>query len=310
MCRRHYHERTPEKVAKHIDMPDDLFFKLEPAIARARYIILSGGEATASHNFLERIRRIRQLNPKAYLKINTNGVKLSSREFAEAMVPLFNKIHLSLNGTKSYAEISGGNSFENIKQSLENIKRVRDRQERPCSFSIGFVLMRKNLDDIVEAAVLAKAMGADEIHYKDLWIHDDSLKPESARHNSDLANRMLLEVQKAMGAGIPVACDLFPPPATDEEMEKLVAQFKHFDFPCYKPWHEINVFTNGKVFLCCNGSTYIGNLNEKSITDIWLGKEAELYREGIRAENYYKACAHCKLIAAGNPQSYEKNKKK
>lgn len=340
MCASHSDD-TAESAAEYKDMTEEIFVKIEPVISKVFCITLSrSGEPTVANHFLQRARRIRQLNPSVHLKITTNGLKLSSLEFTEKMIPLFDDIQLSLNGVKTYEEISGGHPFKDIKQSLENIKLVRQRLRAPCKFVISFVLMKKNLQDIVAAAVLAKEMGADGIWYKDLRVRNTVMKSESARHNPKLASLILQEVWKAAAVGIPLRCDLWSRAPKIDRLpaalkagnipkmflgnwllanesrifidklsifrKKLGINFENLYLPCYDPWESVNLFHDGKLSLCSKGRTYLGNIMEKSFRELWFGDEARHYREGIITGRYYKCCAHCKIAFRDNPKSYEK----
>ncbi|MBN1405703.1 MAG: SPASM domain-containing protein [Candidatus Omnitrophica bacterium] len=318
MCKVHAND-TPENAADYKDMPDELFCKIEPLIRRASFISLGGsGEPSAACHFVERVKRIRQLNPRAKLQIYTNGLAFSSLDFAQATAPLFDCIQISLNGVASYEHITKGGSLEQIEKGLLNIQTVRGKYKKPKKVVVGFVLMKKNIADIVPAAMIAKKFGADAISYKDLWVRDDSMKLESLRHNPDLAQQIKKEIEKVVKTGFPVVCSIKSPwpqfhkknmlRYTVRALPKIIFSrtfIKELLPPCDKPWSFAQVFEGGNIYLCCSGSTMVGNLLKNDFEEIWHSPETMCYRNGLLTRNYYKDCAKCKHIAA-SPGAYER----
>ena len=61
---------------------------------------------------------------------------------------------------------------------------------------------------------------------------------------------------------------------------------------CDKPFRQVTVDINGDVNFCCpdwNGFYSLGNLNEKSFSEIWFGDRAKQFRNQF-FENKYDIC--------------------
>jgi radical SAM protein with 4Fe4S-binding SPASM domain len=210
MCNVHMEcERNRERVF--FDMSDDVFSRCEPLLASARVINLGGcGEPLISKNFEQRVRRIRELNPEVYLLTFTNGLAIHSREIAARYLPLFNEIHLSLNGVDSYDSVMTGSRFEKIRRNMEYMREVRRETGKPENLVMGFIVMRRNLADIVPAAHLAREMNFSRIQFKNLWVFNDELRSESIHHHPELAAEARAEIEKVSRSGFPVECEMWP----------------------------------------------------------------------------------------------------
>jgi len=67
---------------------------------------------------------------------------------------------------------------------------------------------------------------------------------------------------------------------------------------CSHPWREIVILQNGNVAPCCfdyNGTIKLGNVEEKSISEIWNSKQYKKIRQDFKELNYYNypICKKC-----------------
>jgi len=110
--------------------------------------------------------------------------------------------------------------------------------------------------------------------------------------------------------------------AESGKFEQFFSQYAHkvgidrsydltnFDFigiegkACIEPWRRLIVLVNGDVILCPAGINYktkkihdLGNLHDKSLQDIWKGKEMEQIREWHKEQKpgLYEPCGSCRL---------------
>lgn len=76
---------------------------------------------------------------------------------------------------------------------------------------------------------------------------------------------------------------------------------------CSAPFDQFAILSNGECTICCQdyeGSTNIGNINEKSIKDIWLGERMEIIRKEILNNKLCEnVCKKCKGIPSSD-ESY------
>ena len=66
---------------------------------------------------------------------------------------------------------------------------------------------------------------------------------------------------------------------------------------CTNPFREVTVTWNGEVRICCmdwRGDYVAGNMNDRSLHDIWYGKELEAARRLLQAKDRrFSPCAYC-----------------
>ena len=78
--------------------------------------------------------------------------------------------------------------------------------------------------------------------------------------------------------------------------EKQDENLSRFD-PCPEIYTKLSIQWDGAVVLCCNdfdASIVLGNVNEKSISEIWRHESIEIYRENLAAGRYDNAlCVDC-----------------
>jgi len=211
-CNPHRHDAPGESTKGcYVDMPDALFYRLEPVLRRAKRITLGGvGEPSITRRFTEKARWLHEINPDVEVDTFSNGSTLVSEKIAERFAEVINYLHISFNGWSAYDDVMVGGTLETTLRNLKNLRAVRRRIGRPERIELGVVLARNNVDDLVRLAELAAELEVDRIAFKDLWVFDDGLKPESLRHDQELAARMRESIIAAREVGVPVRCEPWP----------------------------------------------------------------------------------------------------
>ncbi len=77
---------------------------------------------------------------------------------------------------------------------------------------------------------------------------------------------------------------------------------------CIRPTRDMCILFNGKVILCCVDwlrTVILGDLNEKSITDIWNSNRLQMIREGLNMED----CCHLPEICRNCSEAIENYRK-
>jgi MoaA/NifB/PqqE/SkfB family radical SAM enzyme len=81
-------------------------------------------------------------------------------------------------------------------------------------------------------------------------------------------------------------------PEEDRRLAKLN------QYRCYYPWHSVSILSDGKVVPCCrdyNGTYILGDLNEKSLVEIWNDRPLRILRKEIISGNIVNPlCSPCK----------------
>jgi len=71
---------------------------------------------------------------------------------------------------------------------------------------------------------------------------------------------------------------------------------KNINYNCNKPWGDMAIYSDGRVGPCCNlvgRMSPIGNVNEKTVFEIWNGETMSKLREGFKNNSPNDICKIC-----------------
>ena len=71
---------------------------------------------------------------------------------------------------------------------------------------------------------------------------------------------------------------------------------KNIDYNCNKPWGDMAIYSDERVGPCCNlvgRMSPIGNVNEKTVFEIWNGETMSKLREGFKNNSPNDICKIC-----------------
>ena len=302
-CNHHYQDVPGEGMSdKYLDMPEETWLKVLELIPQANHITLAGvGEPLACRNAVERIRKLRELSPQAYILLFTNGMRLSDRYLTEDIAEHLSAVHVSVDAWDHYIGVHVGGSRYLMESALSNLDEAKKASKGRLKVQLGFVCMGRNLPDVLQVAQLIKRYEFDSIVFKDLQVWNPALTGDSLRHNDDLAKKFRTSIEQVIGMGIPVVCEPWPELST---LGNKVSDPPP-ELPCYDPWNQANITATGEVRMCCFGNSYIGSLNEHTFQEIWMGPQAEKFRETMVSGQYLTACSTCRRTAFGRKDIWD-----
>lgn len=77
------------------------------------------------------------------------------------------------------------------------------------------------------------------------------------------------------------------------------------DTPCFAPFSNLYLNTDGDVRACCVNDAYpLGNITTQRLPEIWGGARQAVLRAKIRAHDYSAGCGHCAWRADGGMRTY------
>lgn len=67
---------------------------------------------------------------------------------------------------------------------------------------------------------------------------------------------------------------------------------------CKNPWNNLQILVNGEVRVCCWMAKSLGNLNEKTLAEIWGSEKLKELRDHISRNEVHPYChnAPCPFI--------------
>jgi MoaA/NifB/PqqE/SkfB family radical SAM enzyme len=265
--------------------------------------------------------------------IISNGTTLSEKIREQIVELQIHSIRVSLHGAtaETAMEIMKGSHFEDVKQNLQELVRLRDQRgmEFP-RLHVSFVGMRKNIHELPAFVRLVARLGADSVMLSSMMEREAEgmehtlgqsltgdpaiLRREwtQAREVAEIEGiellindpyrNLLFDGAEALNIARPV-----PDIDSDDEPHSPAGpgQTKLCLFPFDKPF----VGLNGSVGLCCSSTgrdVEMGNADHSSLAGVWFGPNYRALRESILSgENLPDFCARCPRAPNVSPKTME-----
>lgn len=305
-----------------------------------KYVVFgSNFEPTAHPRFADMISMFVDYGFK--MDIVTNGTLLTDPIIETMARGDFNKITFSFDGMrkKTYEEIRRNANYED---ALERITKLRKAfWDKDTSFAVNFVLMRMNVDEIIEAIDFWEDLRIDMLGLIFMVVRDDNdyLRSQSLHHILDEVHQKLDEAAEYVINSEKRICISSPPFTTTELRKRYPKNFPAGNvvksmhtgkknlpklsknglqtgkFPgmpfegCKSAFTFARILPSGQVRLCDQAT--IGDINTHDFQDIWYGKEATAFRKKLlsspdtcQACNYYLLCLNQQNLNTKDPKNH------
>lgn len=199
----------------------------------------------------------KEKNPDSIIKIFTNGSLLNDKLGRQLLDSKIDEVIISFNGStkEEYEKFMKPLKYEDTKMRVENFIRMRGERKKPA---IAMHILK--LDSSPKSVEWTRAF------WNSFGVAAHIFKYENRAGN-------------VQNYTIPL----------NSNVKKI---------PCSRLFDQIYILVNGAVILCCadwKNEVIFGNLNEKSITEIWNGSERMIYVNAHIREDYnsLKLCNVC-----------------
>ena len=233
-------------------------------------VLYHGGEPLLNKNFFSYVERIKKIKKNFFIKTVSNGTALTKSNINKIFSSGLDAIEFSLDGISEnesqYVRINS-----DVKKIITNIKNlINEKYIRKSNLDITISstqFLRKKLDNIEEIPELKtpnwlKKLFSDKVNYKlgyaMRWPHMD------VKNNYDL---------------------MF---TSGEDKNK-----------CDNVISTITVRSDGNIVPCCYDLTsqiVLGNINTKSLKEIWNSKKFFELRESIEKKQFISICKNCSNV--------------
>lgn len=199
--------------------------------------------------------------------VNTNGSLLTEDKMAEFIDCGLDSIKFSFQGVtrETYLEARRTDFFENLWDQIATLKRLREDRRRTLPWIQ--VSTSTTDEDELEVDEFVRTFGevADEVSIgKTIFGFFDEQKM-SLRDRASVK-----DYERYRDKAVPMS------------------QLQHPD-PCPEVYDKISIAWDGSARVCCNdfdGLTNLGNINERTIQQIWRHPEMEAYRVRLAQGDY------------------------
>jgi MoaA/NifB/PqqE/SkfB family radical SAM enzyme len=264
--------------------------KMVEHLPKLKRVDLTGvGEALMNRGFFNALELLKSRG--LYVTLNDNFT-LMNEKAARRIVELgVDQIFLSLDGAtkETYEQIRIGANFEKVitnTRRLIEIKREM-RKKRP-EVKVNTVVCASNYHEIPAIVDLAHDIGIGMVQFVNVIVFDNTANLDTARLLREVRAKFEEALKRARRLGVLVKIELF---------DKLPVQ------QCDFPWKRNFVTYDGYVHPCCyttqtgdrtaQNQRSLGNLIDRSFTDVWRGEVYSVFRSKLQCGILPKACDHC-----------------
>jgi radical SAM protein with 4Fe4S-binding SPASM domain len=267
--------------------------------------ILSGGEPLLYSGFKELSTLLKKHRCFAY--VCTNGLDIEKNLEAIKNNPYL-VFYISLDGTREINDrLRGAGVHDRVVKSIQLLKQLR-----PAPYvGIQFTLQTENVGCLYETVREAVELGTDWFLINLQWF----VTPEQATAYKKVLSEKFGVVPKShqgFARDFPLEKEEFVRQAKKIQAEKWPIQISSYlkkpedihaylDQPdvnpynnfCYKEWVRMDVMPDGRVTPCIQfPDLNFGSLKDKTILEIWNGKEFQNFRQQIKKE-LLPVCGKC-----------------
>lgn len=242
-------------------------------LGTASILFSGGGEPTLHPSFgkvLEEAKKRRLL-----IGIFTNGSAIN-QQLAEVIAQnaTFIRISVDASTTATYVAIRriDSSAFDQLKSAVRRIVAAKDRLDSNLQIGLKFLVRPCNTGEIISFVSLANELGVESVQYKPIRNADEDLNPEQAQTSQRFIEQVK-EQTRNVCPGIKV--------------EGGVSAEIKVRVPCWITPLRVVVSAEGDVYLCNyfnhrRQTHTFGNINEKSLRDIWFSDAHRQALVGIR----------------------------
>ena len=262
---------------------------------------ITGGEPFVRKDLEEIVEHILTHCGTSTVVLNTNGYQ-SQRiiEFARGMAPdgrgtlqpapTFH-YRVSLDGVGDrHDEIRGvKGAFERAKETLEGL--VRLRKGKGLCVGVNLTITRKNIDQIEPLQDFCQRLGLDlqyQVARRDRHLYENYQEGERQMELDLFDSFSQEEIER-------IAECLSRDTKSFDFREGLVKRFfneglknrllygkRQPDTPCVALTSHIRILPDGKVPICIQSNTRVGDLTKEPLEELWFGQRIERYRKMVR----------------------------
>ncbi len=266
---------------------------------------ITGGEPFVRKDLEEIVEYIiSHCNPSTVV-LNTNGYQ-SQRiiEFSKGFMLPSNKrgqrgvssspefhYRVSLDGMGEWHDEIRGvkGAFERAQTTLEEL--VRLRKEKGLCVGVNLTITRKNIDQIEPLQDLCQRLGVDlqyQVARRDRYLYENYQEGERDMELDFFEPFSQDEIERIVEA-------LSRDTRSFDFKEGLVKKFfneglknrllynkREPDTRCVALTSHIRILPDGKVPICIQSNTRVGDLTKETLEELWFGKKIERYRKMVR----------------------------
>jgi MoaA/NifB/PqqE/SkfB family radical SAM enzyme len=157
------------------------------------------------------------------------------------------------------------------------------------------------MHEISDFIDLAAQFGVDHVQYMDLMNINSAFAGISATDYGDEVKALFdTAVSRASSLGISVGSFIPYSSSSSLAMKRYAVDEASSTgsetagyAPCYEPWRNILVCSDGTATLCCRSGVVTGNLLKDGLEGVWNSDTYQFYRKRVNSPTPPEACRSC-----------------
>lgn len=264
-----------EKIAEILDDCRDMGVKAVQ--------VTGGGEPTVHPRHADVFRAV--LDRGLDLALVTNGIAFREETFESLTRAKWVRVSIDAGNAATYAATRRVHpwQFNRVRDNVYRLAKLRDHEQSSMVLGVGFVVTRDNWREVVDAATLARDLGADNIRISAVFQPDDEdYFTDFYSQASDLCR----EAESLSGPGFRVFNNF------GDRIGDLCQHEPDYSFCGYQHFSTY-VGADLNVYRCCvqayNPRGLVGSIKDRRFRDLW---ESEAKREDYRTFDA-RGCERC-----------------
>lgn len=222
----------------------------------------------------------------------TNGTCLTKSVIDKICSVEIGEIGVSIDSPKKeeYEKIRKGAKFEKVLENVKNLAFELKRKKKKTIVSIASVILKDNIDDLVEFVLLTKKLGVSKIGFQTMQEKTDYLDKYDSKTKSQAVSSLNKKLKENIDKAKKIA-----------KKNNITLIFDEEKSPgCIWPWRSVYISWNGYVTPCCKildyREPYFGNILKEDFWKIWNGKQYQMYRKLLRDRKAPFQCKGCAMV--------------
>lgn len=251
------------------------------------------GEPMTHPRIFDMLKAVKDLGLK--VEMITNGSYLKEENIQKLIDLELDLLFTSLDSPdeNEYNEIRQGADFQSVSQNVKNLQLIKQkRKTKKPELGIEFVAMKKNYAKLPKLIRMACDLNVSQIIISNLLPYHESMKDEIVYDIDDTGRMFGKESLRttiwAQMSNMKLRTERSCKFVKDKS---LCINYLGNISPCYALMHTYQCYIYGRkkqMYPC-----YLGNINEKSLQDIWMDPGYVNFRRVVN-ENLFPSCTDCK----------------
>jgi MoaA/NifB/PqqE/SkfB family radical SAM enzyme len=266
---------------------------------KIKEVDVSGGEPFVRKDIWEILEYL--ASKKISVNITTNFTLLTEEDIKRLFETSVSRLQISLDGIEETHDVIRGqkNTFNRVIKNIELFRKEREEKKSKIQLNATTVIMRNNLDKLIDIYNFTKKSGFTSITYQPVVDSNLDLTRRDAIHPLKIPKERLTEMDRVIEKLIEIRKkDHFIGNSIRhlEDIKKYFRNEKLDNVKCYSGFVLGIISPNGEVWSCMGN---FADLKKQSIKDAWFSKRA--YKNRILIKKCKNPCLYpCYLETDAN----------